>query len=116
VLRFGYQGGHIPVDSRLTITGLPGAPRLEVVGLAVSISGSADAWVVPAGIARLRLPGTPGTVQMLYRLDGAATAAAIGADVAGVSAALPVGAVTGARSYLTVKATDTASVRRTCPS
>jgi putative ABC transport system permease protein len=110
VLRFGYQGGHIPVGSWLTVTGLPGAPRLEVVGLAVSISGSADAWVIPAEITRLRPPGTPGTAQMLYRFDGAATAAAIGADVDAVSAALPAGAVTGTRSYLTVKAADTARV------
>jgi putative ABC transport system permease protein len=115
VLRFGYQGGHIPVASWLTVTGLPGAPRLEVVGLAVSISGSADAWVVPAEIARLRPPGTPGTAQMLYRFDGAATAAAIGADVAAVSAALPAGVVTGTRSYLTVKAADTASVAAYVP-
>jgi putative ABC transport system permease protein len=110
VLRFGYQGGHIPVGFWLTVTGLPGAPRLEVVGLAVSISGTADAWVIPAEITRLRPPGTPGTAQMLYRFDGAATAAAIGADVAAVSAALPPGAVTGTRSYLTVKAADTARV------
>jgi hypothetical protein len=110
VLRFGYRGGHIPVGSWLTVTGLPGAPRLEVVGLAVSISGSADAWVVPAEIARLRPPGTPCTAQMLYRFGGTATTAAIGADVAAVSAALPAGAVTGTRSYLTVKAADTARV------
>jgi putative ABC transport system permease protein len=126
VLRFGYQGGHVPVGSWLTVTGLPGAPelvvvglagapRLEVVGLAVSISGSADAWVVPAEIARLRPPGTPGAAQMLYRFDGAATAAAIGADVAAVSAALPAGAVTGTRSYLTVKAADTARVAAYVP-
>jgi putative ABC transport system permease protein len=115
VLRFGYQGGHIPVGSWLTVTGLPGASRLKVVGLAVSISGSADAWVVPAEIARLRSPGTPDTAQMLYRFDGAATASAIGADVAAVSAALPAGAVTGTRSYLTVKAADTASVAAYVP-
>jgi len=110
VLRFGYQGGHVPVGSWLTVTGLPGAPRLEVIGLAVSISGSADAWVVPAEIAWLRPPGTPGAAQMLYRFDGAATAAAIDADVAAVSAALSAGAVTGTRSYLTVKAADTARI------
>jgi putative ABC transport system permease protein len=115
VLRFGYQGGHVPVGGWLTVTGLPGAPRLEVVGLAVSISGSADAWVVPAEIARLRPPGTPGAAQMLYRFDGVATAAAISADVAAVSEALPAGAVTGTRSYLTVKAADTARVAAYVP-
>jgi putative ABC transport system permease protein len=71
--------------------------------------------VIPAEIARLCPPGTPGTAQMLYRFDGAATAAAIGADVAAVSAALPAGAVTGTRSYLTVKAADTASVAAYVP-
>ena len=116
VLRFGYQGGRIRVGSWLTVTGLPGASRLKVVGLAVSISGSADAWVVPAEIARLRSPGTPGTAQMLYRFDGAATAAAIDADVAAVSAALPAGAVTGTRSYLTVKAADAEVSRPACRS
>ena len=115
VLRFGYQSGRIPVGSWLIVTGLPGTPRLEVVGLAVSISSSADAWVIPAEIARLRPPGTPGTAQMLYRFDGAATAAAIGADVAAVTAALPAGAVTGTRTYLTVKAADTASVAAYVP-
>ena len=110
VLRFGYQGGHVPVGSWLTLTGLPGAPRLKVVGLAVSISGSADAWVVPAEVTRLRLPGTPATAQMLYRFGGASTSAAVGADVAAVRAALPAGALTGVRTYLTVKAADTARV------
>ena len=83
--------------------------------MAVSISGSADAWVVPAEIARLRPPGAPGTAQMLYRFDGAATAAAIGADVAAVTAALPARAVTGTRTYLTVKAADTARVAAYVP-
>jgi putative ABC transport system permease protein len=115
VLRFGYQGGHVPVGSGLTLTGLPGAPRLEVVGLAVSISGSADAWVIPAEVARLRRPGTPATAQMLYRFGGAATSQAIGADVAAVRAALPAGALTGARSYLTGKAADTARVEAYLP-
>ena len=115
VLRFGYQGGHIPVGSWLTVTGLPGAPRLEVVGLAVSISGSADAWVVPAEIPRLRLPGTPATAQVLYRFGGAATSAAIGADAAAVRGALPAGSVTGTRSYLTVKAADTGRVAAYLP-
>ena len=50
---------------------------------------------------------------MLYRFDGAATA--IGADVAALTAALPAGAVTGTRTYLTVKAADTASVAAYVP-
>jgi putative ABC transport system permease protein len=71
--------------------------------------------VIPAEIARLRPPGTPDTAQMLYRFDGAATAAAIDADAAAVSEALPAGAVTGTRSYLTVKAADTARIAAYVP-
>jgi putative ABC transport system permease protein len=115
VLRFGFEDGSIPVGSWIAVTGLPRASRLEVVGLAVSISGSADAWVIPPEIARLRLRGTPATAQLLYRFDGATTSAAIGADVAAVRAALPAGAVAGTRSYLTVKAADTARVAAYLP-
>ena len=115
VLRFGYQGGRVPVGSWLTVIGLPGAPRLEVVGLAVSISGSADAWVVPAEIPRLRLPGAPATAQVLYRFGGAATPEAIGTDAATVRAVLPAGSVTGTQSYLTVKAADTGRVAAYLP-
>jgi hypothetical protein len=44
----------VPLGARLTVTGVPGAPRLTVVGIANSINQSADGWVVPGQIAALR--------------------------------------------------------------
>ena len=115
VLQLSYHGGRIPVGSWITVTGLPGAPRLQVVGLAVSVTGSADAWAIPAQVARLRSPGTPASAQMLYRFRSAATSAAVRADIAAVTAALPAGTVTATASYLTVKATDAAHVAAYVP-
>jgi putative ABC transport system permease protein len=77
---------------------------LTVVGLATSVSRSADGWVVPAEIAALRSPGTSATAEMLYRFRSAGTAAAVGAGAAAVTRALPAGAVTGTQSYLGVRA------------
>ena len=91
-----------PLGASITVTGVPGRPRLTVVGIANSVTDSANGWVAPAEIARLRLAGSPASAQMLYRFHSAASAAAIRADDAAVSAALP-GAVTGTGSYLTVK-------------
>jgi putative ABC transport system permease protein len=110
VLQYDYMGGHIPVGSTLTVTGLSGTPRLTVVGIAVSVTGTADAWVLPAEIRELRPPGTPGSAQMLYRFRDAATAAAVRGDISALTAALPDGAVTGTQSYLTVKAQDASRV------
>jgi putative ABC transport system permease protein len=110
VLQYSYMGGNIPVGSQLTVTGLPGTPALKVVGLAASITGLADGWVAPAEVARLRPPGAPASVQMLYRFRDAGTAAAIGGDISTVTAALPAGAVTGTQSYLAVKTQDVSRV------
>jgi putative ABC transport system permease protein len=110
VLEDGYMGGNVPVGSTLTVTGVPGTPRLTVVGIAASITGSADAWVLPAEIAKLRPPGTPASVQMLYRFRDAGTAAAVRADTAALAATLPAGAVTSTESYLTVRTDDVSRV------
>ena len=53
------QGGEPQLGSTLSVTGVPGAPALTVVGFANSITNTADGWVTPAEIARLRAPGTP---------------------------------------------------------
>jgi len=94
------QGGGPPVGSTLSVTGAPGAPGLTVVGFANSITNTADGWVTPGEIARLRTPGAPASAQMLYRFTSAGTYAQIRADVAEVTRALPPGAVTGAGSWL----------------
>ncbi|MGP4104138.1 FtsX-like permease family protein [Nonomuraea sp. KM90] len=70
-----------------------------IVGLASSVSRSGESWVTPEQAAALR----PGTLQMLYRLDGAATDAEVRRGTAAITAGLPAGALLGTRSYLTVK-------------
>ncbi|MEE1799449.1 FtsX-like permease family protein [Streptomyces sp. JV176] len=87
---------------RIAFTGLPGDPTLTVVGVARSVTGTADAWVVPSQMPALTAPGSGG-YQMLYRLTDAGTAAQIAAGRAAVTETLPPGAAVGERSWLTVK-------------
>ncbi|HTJ39540.1 MAG TPA: ABC transporter permease [Dactylosporangium sp.] len=74
----------------------PGRPALTIVGLAYSVSNTADAWVSPDTMARLGPTGA----QVLYRFRTAATAAQVDAAVA----ALPQDGLQGTQSYLTRKA------------
>jgi len=92
------------IGDTVTVTSAPGKPRLTVVGLATSISRSADAWVLPDEISALSSPDTPATAEMLYRFRNAGTAAEVSAGTAAVTRALPAGAVTGTQSYLNVRA------------
>ncbi|MFF2642443.1 FtsX-like permease family protein [Streptomyces niveus] len=104
-------GGQAPLGTRLDFPELPGAPSLEVVGTARSAGRTADAWVAPSQIASLTPSGRVGAYQMLYRFDAAATTADVRKGRAAVTASVPVGAVTGAQSWLTVRevaARDTA--------
>ncbi|MGW2419973.1 ABC transporter permease [Streptomyces sp. NPDC001709] len=91
------HGSHSPIGKRIR---LPGQRPLTVVGLASSVSGTAQAWVSPQQITALH----PTTYQMLYRFDRAATARQISADTAAVSVGLPSGSVLAHQSYLTLKA------------
>jgi putative ABC transport system permease protein len=93
----------VPLGTRITVSGRPGSPGLTVVGIATSITQSADGWVLPAEITALRAPGTPATAQMLYRFSSAGSAAALSADAAELGRALPRGTVTATQSYLAVK-------------
>jgi len=102
--------GFIPLGTSVTMTGVPGTPALTVVGLADSVTDSADGWVLPGEIPRLRAPGTPASAQMLYRFRSAATDAAVGAGIAAVTRSLPSGAVTGTFSWLTVRAGEQSSI------
>ncbi|HEX4257293.1 MAG TPA: FtsX-like permease family protein [Streptosporangiaceae bacterium] len=96
----GGQGGPLQVGSIVTVTSLHGHPKLTVVGLANSVTSTADGWVTPGEAARLQAPGTPGSAQMLYRFTQAGSYGQVRADVAEVSRALPAGAVAGAASWL----------------
>jgi putative ABC transport system permease protein len=104
-VQFGYGPG-----TRITFPGLPGTPTLTVVGTATSVTNSANGWVVPGEIAKLRAPGTPAMAEMLYRFRSAGTAAAVRADVSALIRALPPGAVTGTQSYLAVEAQESSGI------
>ncbi len=103
-------GAQALLGSQVTVTGVPGSPRLTVVGFASSITMTAQAWVLPAEMAALRAPGAPPVAQMLYRFSSAGTSAEVNADIAAIRAALPYGTLLGAQSYLTVKLTATSSI------
>ena len=110
VLERDRDGGQPLLGSQVTVNGVPGSPRLTVVGFGSSITRTAQAWVVPAEMVALRVPGTPEVVQMLYRFTSAGTNAQVNADIAAVRAALPPGSLLGAQSYLTVKLQATGSI------
>ncbi|HTQ93561.1 MAG TPA: FtsX-like permease family protein, partial [Streptosporangiaceae bacterium] len=99
VLNGSPGGGGPGLGSTITVTGVPGTPVLTVVGYGNSVTSTADGWVTPGEITRLRAPGGPQSAQMLYRFAHAASYAEVRADVAEVSAALPPGAVTSAASW-----------------
>ncbi|MER7695039.1 FtsX-like permease family protein [Streptomyces sp. NPDC096095] len=87
---------------KLTFAELPGSPALTVVGVARSVTQTADAWVAPSQMPALTAPGSGG-YQMLYRFADADTAAQIGAGGEAVTRNLPRGAAVGQQSWLTVK-------------
>ena len=114
-----YPDGDLPqglgLGSRLTATGAPGNPVLTVVGIATSATGSADGWVVPAEIAQLRPERAPAIAQMLYRFRSAGSAAAVRADIAAVTAALPQDAVAVAQSYLAIRTQEASGIAPIAP-
>ncbi|MFH8293154.1 ABC transporter permease [Streptomyces sp. NPDC018059] len=81
---------------------LPGGPKLTVVGVARSVTRTADAWVVPSQMPALTAPRKGGH-QMLYRFTDAGTADRITAGGEAVTRSLPHGAAVGEQSWLTVK-------------
>jgi putative ABC transport system permease protein len=91
----------------IELTGVPGSPKLTVVGVGTSVTGTADGWVLPAQMAAL---GPPRTEQMLYRFASAGSDAAVNAGVAAVRRALPAGTVLGAQSWLTTRAQEAQNI------
>ncbi|MGW2826281.1 ABC transporter permease [Streptomyces sp. NPDC001443] len=79
-----------------------GAPTLTVVGVARSVTQTADAWVLPLQMPALTEPGGGG-YQMVYRFTHADTAAQITAGGKAVTASLPRAAAVGEQSWLTVR-------------
>ncbi|MGW2870973.1 FtsX-like permease family protein [Kitasatospora sp. NPDC001225] len=96
-----FLDGHSPlaVGDSMEFPELPGHPTLKVVGLAASVSWSADGWVAPEQVAGLTAPGTEPSVQYLYRFAHAGGDAEVEADRAALAAAVPGGALARATSY-----------------
>jgi putative ABC transport system permease protein len=101
------SGANMSPGVVITLTGVPGTPKLTVVGVGVSVTNTADGWVLPAQMTAL---GPPPTEQMLYRFANAGSGAAVNADVAALRRALPAGSVLGAESWLAVKAQENESI------
>ncbi|MFF0160712.1 ABC transporter permease [Streptomyces sp. NPDC005263] len=89
---------------KITFPDLSGGPTLTVVGVARSVTRTADAWVVPSQMRALTAPGSGG-YQMLYRFTDAGTAARITAGGKAVTRSLPPGTAVGEQSWLTAKQT-----------
>ncbi|MFD5326849.1 ABC transporter permease [Streptomyces sp. NPDC127092] len=89
---------------KIAFSDLPAGPTLTVVGVARSVTQTADAWVVPSQMPALTAPGSGG-YQMLYRFTDAGNAAQITAGGKAVTQSLPPGAAVGEQSWLTVKKT-----------
>jgi putative ABC transport system permease protein len=103
------SGLPVGIGSQVTVTGMAGSPKLTVVGIATSATGTAQGWVTSGEIAALHAAGAPEVSQMLYRFSSAATTAEVNTDIAAVTGALPHGSVLGAQSWLTAGAQATAS-------
>ena len=87
-----------------------GSRRLAVVGVADSVTGTADGWVLPREITALGGRRAAGQAQLLYRFASAGSAAAIAGDIAAVRAALPRGALLDTLSYLDVRQAEQGNV------
>jgi putative ABC transport system permease protein len=95
-------GAPLPLGSRVTVE-VAGNPSLQLVGIADSVTGTAEAWVWPAQTNVLHANGAAASQQLLYRFAAAGSDQAIRASLQQATAGLPEGALTGASSYLTAK-------------
>jgi putative ABC transport system permease protein len=100
--------GPRPLGTRVTV---PGGTTLTVVGLALSVSRSADAWVSPAQMQALH----PTSYQLLLRFSKASTPGQVGAGLAAVTAGLPDGALVGSSSWLTLREINAAQAGTLVP-
>jgi putative ABC transport system permease protein len=100
----GNQGLELVPGNQVTVAGT--GQRLTVVGVANSITDTAEGWVTPSEITALEAKGgkgTPAADQMLYRFASAGSAAQISSDERELRGGLPRGDLAGAESYLTAK-------------
>lgn len=102
------ENGDAPPQLGTVIT--VGSQKMTVVGVADSVTNTADVWVLPAEMAAIAGKGGSGQSQLLYRFASNATSSDITADINEVKAALPSGAVLAATDYLSVRQSEQSSI------
>ncbi|UUU19977.1 ABC transporter permease [Streptomyces sp. DSM 40750] len=90
---------------------VPSGPALTIVGFAFDLSRTADAWVAPGQIEALH----PTATQLLLRFTDASSESRLRTQLAAVTDELPSNALTGSRSYLTLKEQIGSSARAYAP-
>ena len=103
VLNASFSGPALELGSTLKTSAGEGSSTLTVVGFALSVSKTADAWATPAQTKALTSADNPLTSQMLYRFDSAGTDKQITNGRKKLAAAVPSGALLGSQSYLETK-------------
>ncbi|WP_084729272.1 ABC transporter permease [Streptacidiphilus neutrinimicus] len=108
VVSADYSGPELGLGQKVDFPSASGGvTELEVVGVARSVSRTADGWVEPSDVSALT--GTKGAeagLQMLYRFASASTTAQLAADRDAVAALAPPGSLSGSRTWLDVKRTS----------
>jgi len=88
-----------------------GKQVMTVVGVANSVTNTADAWVLPAEMNVIAGSAGTGQAQLLYRFSSNATSADVTSDINEIKAALPSGAVLGGPvSYLDIRTSEQSGV------
>ncbi|MEU8230924.1 FtsX-like permease family protein [Actinoplanes sp. NPDC048967] len=98
-----FRGPPIKIGTVWTVADPPGNSDVTVVGIARSVSRTADAWVTPEQLTTLTGDRGPAGYQMLYRLTAADTTAQVDAARTAIAATVPAGALTGAVSWLATR-------------
>ena len=97
----GVMGSTVTVGKRV----------MTVVGVANSVTNTADAWVLPAEMNAIAGSAGTGQAQLLYRFSSSATSTDITSDINEIKAALPPGTVLGAPvSYLDVRQSEQSGI------
>jgi putative ABC transport system permease protein len=91
------------IGEQWKVTDAPGSPSVTVVGIARSVSQTADAWTTPAQLAAWTGSDGPRTYQMLYRLTAADTAEQVEAGRTAIEGTIPAAALASAVSWLDVR-------------
>jgi len=118
------QQGHWPTnDNQIAMSAAGNGPgqlgatvtignqTLTVVGIANSVTNTADGWVLPAELTAIATQAGSAQAQLLFRFASSATSTDLAADASAVEAALPKNAVIGApTSYLAVRQSEQSNV------